>query len=190
MPELILDTTGEVCIPLDPPVSWAPKASNVYLWERDLDAFTQGYIIALFQGWSLAPQTRSDGAWDWMLTDLNESEWWCDDKPAAAPSFRAARFTDLAPETLARIIADCDLFRGTRAFDAYAEAMPETATLDFPDIDSPKAGHDFWLSRNGHGAGFFDGGWPSPHGTALQSAAEAFGTVGVYIGDDGKVYLA
>ena len=24
------------------------------------------------------------------------------------------------------------------------------------------AGHDFWLTRNGHGAGFWDGDWIAP----------------------------
>lgn len=196
MTQLILDTSGEVCIPLDPPVSWAPKASNVYLWDRDLDGFTQGCIEALFEGWSLAPQTwRADltadsPEWDWTLTQDSVFDWWDGSDypdPAKRPAFRAPRFADLAPQTLRRIIDDCERFRGTRAFDAYAEAMPETATLEFPDIDSPKAGRDFWNSRNG--LGFFDGGWPAPHGARLQGAAEAFGAVEVYLGDDGKLHL-
>lgn len=54
--------------------------------------------------------------------------------------------------------------------------------------DPDRGGHDFWLSRNGHGAGFFDGDW-DPLGDALQAAAKTFGTSDAYVGDDGKVYL-
>ena len=47
------------------------------------------------------------------------------------------------------------------------------------------AGHDFWLSRNGHGAGFFDGDWPE-NGDKLQAAAEKYGQVDLQV-DDGVI---
>ena len=49
-------------------------------------------------------------------------------------------------------------------------------------------GHDFWLTRNGHGAGFWDRG--EPEGDALTRAAKTFGTSDCYVGDDGLVYLS
>ncbi len=36
-----------------------------------------------------------------------------------------------------------------------------------------RAGHDFWLTRNGHGAGFWDGDWPK-NGDILTKIAEEF----------------
>lgn len=48
-------------------------------------------------------------------------------------------------------------------------------------------GHDFWLSRNGHGAGFFDRG-SEAHWKKLQEAARIYREVNLYIGDDGKIY--
>jgi hypothetical protein len=51
------------------------------------------------------------------------------------------------------------------------------------------AGHDFWLTRNGHGAGFWDGDWPEPLATVLTDAAHAFGELSPYVGDDGLIYL-
>jgi hypothetical protein len=36
-------------------------------------------------------------------------------------------------------------------------------------------GHDFWLTRNRHGAGFWDRGYPDTAGDALTEAAEAYG---------------
>jgi len=48
-------------------------------------------------------------------------------------------------------------------------------------------GHDFWLTRNGHGAGFWDGDYPV-HGDALTEACELFGEVYMYAGDDNQIY--
>ena len=53
-------------------------------------------------------------------------------------------------------------------------------------------GHDFALTRNGHGAGFWDRdneGLPRVLGEALTSVCEGFPPVDLYIGDDGKVYF-
>jgi hypothetical protein len=60
-----------------------------------------------------------------------------------------------------------------RDFHEYvAEALPPEVS-DALKEDLTGAAHDFWLSRNGHGAGFFDGDWP--HRRALQDAAKTFG---------------
>lgn len=52
-----------------------------------------------------------------------------------------------------------------------------------------QAGHDFWLTRNGHGAGFWDGDWPEPCASRLDSCAKAFGECDLYVGDDGLIYV-
>jgi len=52
-----------------------------------------------------------------------------------------------------------------------------------------KAGHDFWLTRNGHGAGFWDGDWkPKEVGDALTRAAKSYSGVDLYVGDDKKIH--
>jgi hypothetical protein len=55
------------------------------------------------------------------------------------------------------------------------------------------AGHDFWLTRCGHGAGFWDGDWEGEDDGRvdgpLTAAATAFGNIDPYVGDDGKIYL-
>lgn len=58
------------------------------------------------------------------------------------------------------------------------------------DIDGEygRAGHDFWLTRNRHGAGFWDGDWPEPEAKRLTSAAHDYGSFDLYVGDDGKIY--
>ena len=54
--------------------------------------------------------------------------------------------------------------------------------------DETTVAHDFWLTRNGHGAGFWDGDYEEEKGKALSKLAEKFGEVYLYIGDDGKIY--
>lgn len=48
-------------------------------------------------------------------------------------------------------------------------------------------GHDFWLTRNGHGAGFWDRGI-GELGDALTAAAKTYGTADLYVGDDGLIH--
>ena len=55
--------------------------------------------------------------------------------------------------------------------------------------DDEGFGIDFWLSRNGHGAGFFDRG-RQHDGEWLQEMARAYGSCDAYRGDDGLIYLA
>lgn len=50
-----------------------------------------------------------------------------------------------------------------------------------------RAGVDFWLTRNGHGAGFWDGGWPE-HSDELTKLSKPYGSVDLYIGDDGLIH--
>lgn len=53
-------------------------------------------------------------------------------------------------------------------------------------------GHDFTLTRNHHGVGFWDRdseGLPRVLGDALTKVCEAFPSVDLYIGDDGKAYF-
>ena len=45
-----------------------------------------------------------------------------------------------------------------------------------------------WLTRNGHGAGFWDGDWPEPVASRLTKSAKRFGSFDLYVGDDGKVH--
>lgn len=50
--------------------------------------------------------------------------------------------------------------------------------------------HDLWLTRNGHGAGFFDGDYPEPYATLLTDSAEKLGEVDVYVGDNDVLYFS
>jgi len=157
MPEFILDTGGTVLGLPAPNATGGVQADGCYTWDS-LDSFTQGYVKALF---------------------FTESGSETDGKEIGDAGFSA-----LAPETLARIIADCAKFQEGAA---WLRAVNAAKFYDFPGETA--AGRDFWFTRNGHGCGFWDGDWPEPHATALTDAAKSFGEVDAYLGDDGRVYL-
>lgn len=102
-------------------------------------------------------------------------------------------FSNLAPETLASILADCETFKASAAYKLVREAEDNEELGDLFEGDggvSSQAGHDFWLTRNGHGAGFWDGDWPEPHASALDEVAKGFGESSAYLGDNGLIYLS
>ncbi len=86
---------------------------------------------------------------------------------------------DIAPETLERMKADCAAFQAQHGVPEYND--PQYS-------DDEKAGHDFWLTRNGHGVGFWDRNLPDDIGKRYTDAAEAFGSFDLYLGDDGQIY--
>jgi len=77
--------------------------------------------------------------------------------------------SDFAPEAVAEARRVCDEFQ---------------ARNDTRELDSEQIGHYLWLSRNGHGAGFFD---IDRHD--LQDAARRLGERWPYVGDDGLIYF-
>ena len=98
------------------------------------------------------------------------------------PELEDATFGDLAPETLAAIIEDCAAFQ-----DANADDLAKAYETEKIVYDESRAGHDYWLTRNGHGAGFWDRGLGFV-GEALSIACR-HRTVDLYRGDDGRLYI-
>jgi hypothetical protein len=105
-----------------------------------------------------------------------EAALWSSTDDAGEPLDANYSWTDLAPEALQRMMDDCAKFQA------------EHGEL----IGAPlrEAGHCFWLSRNGHGSGFFDSGfWDDDTREKLQDIARAWRECNLYVGDDGKLYL-
>lgn len=84
---------------------------------------------------------------------------------------------DIEPAALESMRADCESF--------YND--PELAD-DLWRLDPASCGHDFFLSRNGHGAGFWDRG----HGERserLHAAAKVYGTQELLPAADGTLWV-
>jgi hypothetical protein len=128
---------------------------------KKLDAFTSAYIEAAL--WS-----TNDNA----------------DEQGGEPLDANYGVEDIAPETLELMIEDCADFQ-----ERFGELiLDEQDSARFNQYGRWEiAGHDFWLNREGHGSGFWDGGWPK-HGDELSEAAQSYGGFELYVGDDGLIY--
>jgi hypothetical protein len=126
------------------------------------DAFTRAYIEAAL----------------WSTNDES-------DEGGGEPLDKNYGPEDIAPETMLAMKHDCADFQhrfGSLIEDDESKAIDKWGRWEL-------AGHDFWLSRNGHGAGFGDGNFPK-HDDELHDAAESYGDFELYVGDDGVIYAS
>jgi len=90
---------------------------------------------------------------------------------------------DLAPEAIEKMRRDVEKFFADNDSEinrAMKVGMGKSAE---------EIAHDFWLTRNGHGAGFWDGDYPKDIGDNLTKASKKFGEQNIYVGDDGKLHV-
>lgn len=93
----------------------------------------------------------------------------------------------LAPATFDKCADDCrTLYINNR--DDCAEAAARFSCHN-DNTGYQGVGHDFWLTRNHHGAGFWDGDLPEAVGKRLTEVSHTFGELSPYLGDDKRVYL-
>ena len=126
----------------------------------NLDRFTRAYITAAL--WSSNDESTPEGG---EPLDANYS------------------IEDISPETLLTIVADCAKFQS-----AYGHLFTDKNCNHRGSSVEEYAGYDFWLTRNGHGCGFWDGDWIEPIGEQLTNACKQYGEVELYVGDDGLIY--
>lgn len=156
-----LDTSGAVRIR-------AGRTHFVKPWAwSDLDAFTQGYIAAMFADWA-------DGVTE-------------DDKQEAHDA--ACRFSALAPEALASILADCEAFMAAAiALSGIGKAIRQMREAGSEAQRGARMGATFWHTRQREGS-FNKEGWSDPHASSLVIKAWDFPPLSPWLGDDGRVYL-
>lgn len=92
---------------------------------------------------------------------------------------------DISPALRVRLAGEAARFLDT---EGVREILRTTEVARECDSAWHAAGHDFILTRNGHGAGFWDGDWPAEIGAKLTELSKTFGQLEVYVGDDGKIY--
>lgn len=97
-----------------------------------------------------------------------------DDNPV--PLDEAYGPDDVSVEALSEIERECIDFYGANA-------------ADLADMSPEQAGHDFYLTRNGHGAGFWDRGLGAA-GQRLTDAAHVYGTSELMPAGDGTLDLS
>ena len=102
---------------------------------------------------------------------------WSSTDDSEAPLDEKFGLSDISEECTQQAIEDCEKFR-----------VDAGNILD--DYDDETSGLDFWLTRNHHGAGFWDGDYGKENGEALTKIAQKFPELFAYVGDDGKVWLS
>ena len=91
---------------------------------------------------------------------------------------------DFHPEAIAKIVADCKKFQED---NAHLLIEDNCFHVGCPMIEY--ADHDFFLTRNHHGCGYWEGSdWEVEAGALLTKSAQSFGECNIVIGDDGKLY--
>lgn len=121
-----------------------------------VDIFTWHYIVALF----------------WM-TPEDEFPEYCYSGEFSISEEDAER---LAPETLHKIIEDCQVFQ-----DGNELALAEAG-------DDEQNGHDFALTRNRSGVGFWDRGYEKEIGDALTTSSHQFGEFSLYLSNENMIW--
>lgn len=102
---------------------------------------------------------------------------------------------DIDPTCLDRLCLLCNSFE-TLVSSVIDAAYVKLASRDHyrgtteEQMKREQAGHDLWMTSNGHGCGFWDGDWSKPHASYLTQVAKSVGSVDLYVGDDQKIYAA
>lgn len=160
------------------PVSaWRTVADDEYLGEM-----VAAYVACAL--WADPPTTEHD--WDYgrdgraairQCQQCGERETYWDDDEYPYNPCRGRTFDvdDITDDTMETIREECRQFIGANY-------------RDLEGIDAEQAGHDFYLTRNRHGAGFWDRG-NGAKGDRLADAARVWGSSELYAGDDGKLYV-
>jgi hypothetical protein len=90
-----------------------------------------------------------------------------------------ASIEDIDINSRMKSISDCAKFISLISFEF----------IDSHYLSAKQLGHDFWLTRNHHGAGFWDRNYSEDVEKKLMDAVRLFNEVDVIRGDDSKIYL-
>lgn len=131
------------------------------------------HAIALLEGLQLSKSAINE-FYDQSVSTLVWSE--CDED--GNPLDDDYNESDISDETKRTLRSECIEFLSDN-WELLCET-PESYTFS-------NAGHDFILTRNGHGAGFWDRGL-GDIGKRLTEACEDCGSFNLYVGDDGVLY--
>ena len=153
---------------------YALKVLDLYNYYGFENVFGSSYWI----GFGILDDTRLDGITDaYIRTALWASlHFVSDDDNDGTPMDSLYDKTDLGDGVRDAMKAE---------IRDYLE-LCDKESVDTTGLDAEVIGHNFWLTRNGHGTGFWDLGL-GELGDKLTDWAKSMGGANLYVGDDGKV---
>jgi hypothetical protein len=161
------------------------------LQPSDLNQILDGYITAAL--WTEEERLRDENTENNSV--INREQGFFDDVSDESPdeikfmkiikdkeqkSIDSFSREDIDANSLIKAYTDIKQFIKSAGDIAVNEAIEEKGL--------EQLGHDIWLTRNGHGAGFFDRSYENEQ--PLMDAAKALSVVDLYLGDDGKLYFS
>jgi hypothetical protein len=127
-----------------------------------------------------------------MLRGYVDAALWSSSDEDDTQFSRWASRSDIAASSIKSMKKDISKFvrANKNALVDYAEKIKVSYSADYSN-PYEQAGHDLWLTRNGHGSGFWDRnyGGHDEIGKKLTAGAKKLGMSDLYRGDDGKIYV-
>ena len=142
------------------------KSKQELLRQIESDPFMNAYLECI----AFTEESMLEEEWERMREELEADS---DEEESNLPDYFEWSYSDIDTKSLKEIIADCEGF-----MDECVEADIDLEE----DWGLEQAGHDFWLTRNGHGAGFWDRG-KGALGNKLSEMAKVYGSVSAFIAD-------
>ncbi len=130
--------------------------------------------------------TRTQITLDRFTLAYIECALWSSTDDGGEPMDANYSIDDIHPDSLAQIIADCAAFQSGLPDDYFDDNISKQTKCTATEY----AGHDFWLTRNGHGCGFWDGDWSDVADEFLTRRSKLFGECDLYVGDDGMIHVS
>jgi len=172
-----------------PKLNEAVDINGFHLSDDELNAILKGYLEAALWTEEERLKEESQSYNDAVTNDYDDEE---DESQEQIKFMEIMRnklntnpilsFTreSIDPNSLIQAYLDIKKFIN----DAGADAVSETLDVN----DEFQLGMDIWLTRNGHGSGFFDRSYD--HEKELMDAAHNLKEVDLYIGDDNKLHFS
>jgi hypothetical protein len=158
--------------------------NSMHLSQDDLNQILRGYLVAAL--WTEEDNLKSQmGSDEDEFDDEDEDESELDKLVRVASEFNRKDFSGFVIENIdndSKIQAYMDIksFLNMAGTEAVREAVQENGF--------ERLGHDIWLTRNHHGAGFFDHSYE--YEKVLMDAAHRLKSVDLYITDDYKLVFS
>lgn len=156
-------------------VKQAPTLEEAQRW-----AEREGFNVVVLEphGKKLGEAGHPKPLWPTFVDQYLETALWAsNDLDTGVPLDEKYGVEDFAQVAIDQAVAESNDFIKANLTDLEAVGDPS------------QHGHDFWLTRNHHGAGYWDRDYPKAISDRLTQAAHAAGERYVYAGDDGKLYF-
>ena len=187
--ERLFEMIGKLDPTFKPKLNEDININDLYLSNNDLNEIMKGYLEAALWTEEERLNSEREDVSNIINNDYEDEEDESQDEIRFMKIMRdnfqkksIESFTreDIDPNSLIQAYLDIKNFITTAGSEAILETLNEN--------DKFQLGMDFWLTRNRHGAGFFDRSYE--HEKQLTSAAQNLKEVDLYIGDDKKLHFS